>query len=214
MTLWHSLFPAAFPILAISHFVALLSPGPDFFLLTGYAIRYRVAGSIGIVAGIATGNALYILLAVIGWSELREMPNVFITIELTGAAYLFWIGTRLCRSQPDGTGLNTVTVKCPSFPQQYLLGLASSLLNPKNALFYLALMTALLGPDVTVLQQSICGLWMASVVFIWNLLVVSSIALPTVQYHLKRCLHLFEHVAGVILMGFSGAILWQFIRTL
>lgn len=212
MAVWHSLFPAAFPILAISHFVALLSPGPDFFLLTGYAIRYRIAGSIGIVAGIATGNALYILLAVIGWSELREMPNLFIAIELAGAAYLFWIGTRLCRSQPDGMELNAVTVKCPSFPQQYLLGLASSLLNPKNALFYLVLMTTLLGPDITVLQQSICGVWMVMVVFIWNLLVVSSIGLPTIQYHLKRRIYLFERVAGIILIGFSGAILWQFIR--
>jgi hypothetical protein len=33
--------------------------------------------------------------------------------------------------------------------KQILLGLGSALLNPKNALFYLALMTALLGPDVT-----------------------------------------------------------------
>lgn len=211
MELWQSLFPLAFPLLAISHFVALLSPGPDFFLLTGYAIRYRVAGSIGIVVGIATGNALYILLAVIGWSELREMPHLFVAIELAGAAYLLWIGSRLCRSQPDGMELNAVTVQRPSVPAQFLLGLASSLLNPKNALFYLALMTTLLGADVTLLQQSMCGLWMVSVVFIWNLLVVSSIGLPAIQYHLKRRIHLFERAAGIILICFSIAILWQFI---
>ncbi len=28
-----ALFPAHFPALALAHFVALLSPGPDFFLL-------------------------------------------------------------------------------------------------------------------------------------------------------------------------------------
>ena len=214
MTLWHSFFPADFPLLAISHFVALLSPGPDFFLLTGYAIRYRVAGSIGIVAGITTGNALYILLAIIGWSSLRELPNLFTLIELAGAAYLFWIGTRLCRSQPDVVDLNAVRVQRPSFPEQYLLGLASSLLNPKNALFYLALMTALLGPDVTMLQQSLCGIWMVSAVFIWNLLVVSSIGLPAIQYHLKRRIYLFERIAGGILICFSGGIFWQFIGTI
>lgn len=214
MALWQILFPAAFPLLAISHFVALLSPGPDFFLLTGYAIRYRVAGSIGIVTGIATGNALYILLAIIGWSELREMPNLFVAIELAGAVYLLWIGSRLCRSQPEGMVLNAVTVQRPSVPAQFLLGLASSLLNPKNALFYLALMTALLGADVTILQQSMCGIWMVSVVFIWNLLVVSSIGLPTIQYHLKRRIYLFERAAGAILICFSGAILWQLISTI
>lgn len=56
-----TLFPAAFPALALSHFVALLSPGPDFFLLIGYAVRYRIRGSIGLCLGIAAGNALYIV---------------------------------------------------------------------------------------------------------------------------------------------------------
>lgn len=214
MSLWQSLFPLAFPLLAISHFVALLSPGPDFFLLTGYAIRYRVAGSIGIVTGIAVGNALYILLAIVGWSELRDMPRVFVAIELTGAAYLLWVGSRLCRSQPDGMELHAVTVQRPTVPAQFLLGLASSLLNPKNALFYLALMTSLLGADVTLLQQSMCGLWMVSVVFIWNLLVVSSIGLPAIQHHLKRRIYLFERAAGGVLICFSIIILWQCIRAI
>lgn len=62
-----TLFPAAFPALALSHFVALLSPGPDFFLLVGYAVRYRIRGSIGLCLGIAAGNTLYIVLAIVGW---------------------------------------------------------------------------------------------------------------------------------------------------
>lgn len=213
MDLWHSLFPAAFPLLVISHFVALLSPGPDFFLLTGYAIRHRVAGSIGIVVGIALGNALYILLAIIGWNELRNMPNLFVAIELAGAIYLLWIGSRLCRSQPAGLELNGVTGQLPSIPCQLLLGLASSLLNPKNVLFYFALMTSLLGADVTLLQQSVCGLWMVSVVFIWDLLVVSSIGLPAIQSYLKQRIYIFERGAGFILICFSVTILWQLIFT-
>lgn len=40
-------FPSAFLALALAHFVALLSPGPDFFLLVGYAARYRLRGSAG-----------------------------------------------------------------------------------------------------------------------------------------------------------------------
>lgn len=31
MDILATLFPSAFPALALSHFVALLSPGPDFF---------------------------------------------------------------------------------------------------------------------------------------------------------------------------------------
>lgn len=67
MSLLSVLFPSAFPALALAHFVALLSPGPDFFLLVGYAVRYRMRGSTGLCVGIAVGNGLYILLAIIGW---------------------------------------------------------------------------------------------------------------------------------------------------
>ncbi len=95
-----TLFPAVFPALALSHFVALLSPGPDFFLLVGYAVRYRIRGSIGLCLGIAAGNALYIVLAIVGWGLLRQAPLLFLLIELLGAGYLLWIGSLLIRSRP------------------------------------------------------------------------------------------------------------------
>ncbi|MFV6546211.1 LysE family translocator [Klebsiella pneumoniae] len=185
-----TLFPAAFPALALSHFVALLSPGPDFFLLVGYAVRYRIRGSIGLCLGIAAGNALYIVLAIVGWGLLRQAPLLFLLIELLGAGYLLWIG------------------------RQLLLGLGSSLLNPKNALFYLALMTSLLGPAVTLLQQTVSGLWMVSVVFFWDLLLVSAIALPQIQRRLGAIVWRVERAAGAILMLFGLGIIWRFLHDL
>lgn len=177
-----TLFPAAFPALALSHFVALLSPGPD-FLLVGYAVRYRIRGSIGLCLGIAAGNALYIVLAIVGWGLLRQAP-LLLLIELLGAGYLLWIGSLLIRSRPATLAMESVRAARPGFGRQLLLGLGSSLLNPKNALFYLALMTSLLGPAVTLLQQTVSGLWMVSVVFFWDLLLVSAIALPQIQRRL------------------------------
>lgn len=87
-----TLFPPAFPALALAHFMALLSPGPDFFLLVGYAVRYRLRGSVGLCLGIAAGNGLYILLVVIGSGLLRQTPLLFTIIEPLGAAYLLWGG--------------------------------------------------------------------------------------------------------------------------
>lgn len=67
------LFPSAFLALALAHFVALLSPGPDFFLLVGYAARYRLRGSAGLCLGIAAGNGLYILLVIIGGARCASL---------------------------------------------------------------------------------------------------------------------------------------------
>jgi len=207
MDLLHNLFPAAFAMLALSHFVALLSPGPDFFLLTGYAIRYRLRGSIGLCVGIAAGNAVYIALAIIGWSELRRSPLLFSLIEVAGAAYLLWIGSQLIRSRPGNLALQGVDAGRPSLVKQVLMGLASALLNPKNALFYLALMASLLGPNVTLLQQSVSGIWMVIVVLVWDLLVVMLIGLSPVQKRLSAAVVVIERIAGAVLMGFGVWIL-------
>ncbi|MGI3451382.1 threonine transporter RhtB [Citrobacter freundii] len=214
MSLLAELFPSAFPALALAHFVALLSPGPDFFLLVGYAVRYRMRGSAGLCVGIAFGNGLYILLAIIGWGILRQLPLLFTVIELLGALYLLWIGSLLIRSRPQTlTGADAQST-CPGFGKQLLLGLGSSLLNPKNALFYLALMTALLGPSVTLLQQTISGIWMTSVVLFWDLLIVMFIGLPQIQRRLTRGILWVERIAGGVLIIFGCAIALRFLQSI
>ena len=213
MSLLAELFPSAFPALALAHFVALLSPGPDFFLLVGYAVRYRMRGSAGLCVGIAIGNGLYILLAIIGWGILRQLPLLFTVIELLGALYLLWIGSLLIRSRPQTlTGADAQST-CPGFGKQLLLGLGSSLLNPKNALFYLALMTALLGPSVTLLQQTMSGIWMTSVVLFWDLLIVMFIGLPQIQRPLTRGILWIERIAGGVLIIFGCAIALRFLQS-
>lgn len=214
MSLLSVLFPSAFPALVLAHFVALLSPGPDFFLLVGYAVRYRMRGSTGLCVGIAIGNGLYILLAIIGWGILRQLPLRFTIIELLGAIYLLWIGSLLIRSRPQTLTGADARSTCPGFGKQLLLGLGSSLLNPKNALFYLALMTALLGPSVTLLQQTMSGIWMTSVVLCWDLLIVMFIGLPQIQRRLTRGILWIERIAGGVLIIFGCAIALRFLQSI
>ncbi|EPH3359774.1 LysE family translocator [Citrobacter freundii] len=214
MSLLSVLFPSAFPALALAHFVALLSPGPDFFLLAGYAVRYRMRGSTGLCVGIAIGNGLYILLAIIGWGILHQLPLLFTIIELLGAIYLLWIGSLLIRSRPQTLTGADARSTYPGFGKQLLLGLGSSLLNPKNALFYLALMTALLGPSVTLLQQTMSGIWMTSVVLCWDLLLVMFIGLPQIQRRLTRGILWVERIAGGVLIIFGCAIALRFLQSI
>ncbi|MDC9819478.1 LysE family translocator [Pectobacterium polonicum] len=205
-----SLFPPHFPALALAHFVALLSPGPDFFLLTAYAIRYRLRGSAGICLGIALGNGIYILLAAIGWAGIQHSPTLFTVIELGGAAYLIWIGYQLLKSRSVPLlQAEQQSNGCPTLRKQILLGLGSSLLNPKNMLFYISLMTSILGPHVTPAQQFVSGSWMFSMVLVWDLLIAALIARPRVQQRLTRWINPIERGAGIILLFFGLMLLFR-----
>ena len=224
-----TLIPAAFPALALAHFLALLSPGPDFFLIIGHAVRHRLRGSLFICLGIALGNALYICLAVSGWSVMRQMPALYRVLELAGAAYLAWLGFLLLRasreaanSQPhtdqhapnqpslNQTGSLASGHASPLSPgRQLLTGLGSALLNPKNAVFYLTLMTVILGPTATLPQQAFAGAWMTLLVFAWDAALAAAISLPGAQRALEKRIPLIEGLAGLTLASIA---LWLALR--
>lgn len=204
--------PAAFPALALAHFLALLSPGPDFFLILGHAVRHRLRGALFICLGIALGNALYICLAVSGWSIMRQVPSLYRFMELAGAGYLAWLGfllLRESRNAPTGEGLATREVSPLSPAKQLITGLGSALLNPKNAVFYLTLMTVILGPTATLPQQAFAGLWMTLLVFAWDAALAAAISLPGAQRALEKRIPLIEGLAGLTL---SGIALWLALR--
>ncbi|MEE6802260.1 LysE family translocator, partial [Escherichia coli O8:H10] len=58
-------------------------------------------------------------------------------------------------------------------------------------------------PNVTLLQQSVSGIWMVMVVLVWDLLVVMLIGLPPVQKRLSAAVVVIERIAGAVLMGFG-----------
>lgn len=62
---------------------------------------------------------------------LRQLPLLFTVIELLGALYLLWIGSLLVRSRPQ-TLTGTDAQSTCRVGKQILLGLGSSLLNPKK----------------------------------------------------------------------------------
>lgn len=91
----------SFLSLALAHFVALLSPGVDFFLILTNSTKYgRVSGIITSI-GIAFANLVYILLALFSITLIKDNETIFLIIKLLGAFYLFYIGFLLLKSKKE-----------------------------------------------------------------------------------------------------------------
>ncbi len=73
-------------------------------------------------------------------------------------------------------------------------------------------MTSLLGPDVTLVQQVVSGVWMTSIVLLWDLLLVTMIALPAVQRRLSAVVWRVERAAGGVLMALAVGLCGSFAR--
>jgi threonine/homoserine/homoserine lactone efflux protein len=90
--------------------------------------------------GVSAGTVVHTILAALGLSALlATSPYAFMAVKFAGAAYLLYIGIKalLARSAPvPGAEQSPDGGRWPAFRQ----GVITNLLNPKVALFFLALM--------------------------------------------------------------------------
>lgn len=207
-------FPAAFLTLVLAHFVALISPGADFFLIVGHSVRHGLKGSVFICVGIALANAVYILLAIVGWSTLKHYPTLFVLIECLGAAYLMWLGYLLIKnSRSNKVDFDATSILKPlSAFKQLMTGFLSGILNPKNFIFYMSLMTGILGNQVTLVQQIVSGLWLFFAVLFYDLFVAYLLGHPKSTQYFMNKIGMIEKGSGCVLVLIAIGIIVGLVR--
>ncbi len=196
-----------FLLIASAHFLALLSPGPDFFLIARSSLAHGWRVASGACLGIALGNGLFIALAFVGTSALRAGSAGFLTLQLAGCAYLLYLGVLFIRH----AGRSELVVNTPATGASWYraagMGLLSALLNPKNALFYASLAAMLSGPYASAGWKLVYGLWMFGVVLIWDLLIAVLIGNHRVLQRFQRALPWLERGSGALLILLALAVL-------
>ncbi|AIN58673.1 LysE family translocator [Pseudomonas soli] len=197
-----------FFIVAIAHFLALLSPGPDFFLVarTSANAGWRVAS--GACLGIALANGAFIAAAFAGVSFLREGSTLFIALQLAGCAYLLYIGQLFLRHAGRNAlvpAANDAATAAGNWLGNLGMGFASGILNPKNALFYASL--ASMVASSTALVKMTYGSWMFTIVLLWDLLVALAIGNRQVLRRFAHALPWLERASGMMLILLAAGVL-------
>lgn len=194
-----------FILIATAHFVALLSPGPDFFLIMQASLRMPMRYCFSICLGIALANGLYLLCAILGLEIIRESTWLVSLLRYLGAAYLLFIGVMLLRSPitelDNKPGKSFLHVR--KMGRQFFIGFMSALLNPKNVVFYLSLFTVMVSADTGLSTRFLYGLWMMTIVFIWDCCVVMVIGGGTIKKWLGKSIFYVEKISGTALALFG-----------
>jgi threonine/homoserine/homoserine lactone efflux protein len=136
--------------------IALVAtPGPNvLYLVSRTLAQGRIAGFVS-VAGTSTGFLLHVLAAAFGLSAvLAAVPVAYDAIRLAGAIYLAWLAWSTWRAPDIVAG---AAVAAPtSAARLYRDGLLTAVLNPKVAMFQLALFPQFVDPSRgSVLIQSL-----------------------------------------------------------
>jgi RhtB (resistance to homoserine/threonine) family protein len=133
------------PLFAFAGIVLLaaMSPGPDFVIVTRYAAVSGRRSGVAAALGIACGVFVWAVVAAFGVAALLAASAVaFTVVKLVGAAYLAYLGIRsLLAARRRGAGtLDVGTTASPGLIAAFRQGLLTNLLNPKCAVFFVALM--------------------------------------------------------------------------
>ncbi|KVD47541.1 amino acid transporter [Burkholderia sp. MSMB1072] len=123
------------------------TPGPDMLLIASRSVSQGRRAGFATLAGIQAGTYCHALAAALGLSQLFvAVPLAYDVVRFAGAAYLLYLAWKTFRS--DATTLSPIaSQRRRSTAVIFRQGLTTNLLNPKMALFVLALFPQFVRPD-------------------------------------------------------------------
>ncbi|AXB45085.1 LysE family translocator [Amycolatopsis albispora] len=194
-----------FLAVAAAHFLALLIPGVDFFLIVRTAAAHGWRGASGVCAGIASANGAFIAAAFTGLTVVGD-ERIIAWFELAGGAFLISMGIAFWRARILLAVGAEGAVGRTAWARNFGLGLASGLLNPKNLLFYVSLAATL--SSATTGQLTLYGAWMFAIVLAWDLFVAAVMGAERSRAVLARALPWITKAAAIVVTLFGiGAVL-------
>ncbi len=202
--------------MALDHWLALCavcwlgaaSPGPSLAVVTAATLGGSRRAGLAAAVAHGAGVGLYALATVAGLALLLvSAPGLLLAVQLLGAAYLAFLGQRALRS-PLTFALGGGPSSRPARD-----GFLIAFLNPKLALFMLALFSQFLAPGAGWGQKLVMVVTAAGIDALWYSLVVLLIGAPAVRKRLERGGGWLGRGFGVLLLVLAGWVALEALRT-
>lgn len=203
---------SSFLVFAAAALLMAVTPGPNMIYLISRSIcQGRTAGLMS-WAGVVLGFTFHMLCASVGLTALfMAVPLGYELLKFGGALYLLWLAWQAVR---PGARSPFEAKDLPPVPPRELftMGLLTSILNPKVAIFYLSVLPQFIVPEAgSVLAQSLLlGFTQLCIGATVNLLVtISAAGLAAWFAHNRLWLAVQRYVMGLVLGALAVRLLVQ-----
>ncbi|MBW3698612.1 LysE family translocator [Vibrio sp. T187] len=204
--------------LASIHFIALMSPGPDFALVVQNATRYGRQTGLYIALGLSFGILLHSLLSLTGISYLvHQQPTIFALLQFSGGSYLLYLGYGALKStwhtihhhDDDDIPADSTDLILTNKREAFSKGFATNILNPKALVFFISLMSSLVPADMSLTGKGIALLILFGLSLFWFSLLAWVLSTKTLQKKLHEATVYIDGLCGVVFAFIGASILWQ-----
>lgn len=195
-----------FLTVAFVHFIALMSPGPDFFFVSQTAVsRSRKEAMMGVL-GITCGVMVWAGVALLGLHLILEkMAWLHNIIMIGGGLYLCWMGYQMLRGalKKDNADTPVHKVELAAGGRSFLKGLMTNLANPKAIIYFGSVFSLFVSDSVGTPER--WGIFVLIVIetLAWFTVVASLFALPAMRRGYQRLAKWIDGFAGVLFAGFG-----------
>jgi threonine/homoserine/homoserine lactone efflux protein len=153
------------PLFIATALVLNATPGVDLLYTVSRTLQAGWRAGVAAALGIGAGCVMHALAAALGLAALLAASSTaFTVLKLVGALYLGWLAVGLLRAawrREQAAPGRAVSVAPVGLQQAFVQGFLTNVLNPKVALFFLALLPQFIAADAP--QKALAFLFLGSV---------------------------------------------------
>lgn len=184
--------------------LAAMSPGPDFIIVTRHAAVSGRRAGMATGLGIAGGVFVWAVVAALGVASLLAASAIaFTVVKLVGAAYLAYLGVKaLLAARRRGEKVEFDRAATTVRPWvAFRQGLLTNLLNPKCAVFFVALMPQFLSGSPRLDQTLLLSGLAVLVTAVWYTVLANIVGVLRRFFTSARVRRTMDAITGTILVG-------------
>jgi len=182
------------------HLLAAASPGPDFVLVSQQTLSHGKKAGFMCSIGIALGLSIHIIYSALGLAAvIANSSTTLWIIKILGGSYLIYLGIQGIRAKASTNITKQVKSKANikrSSLKNIGVGFLCNALNPKAPIYFVALFTVVLSPDLPLLHLVIYGVWMMMIQLAWFSSVVVLLSRPKINEKFQRLGHWIDRFLG------------------
>jgi len=202
--------------LALAHFLALISPGPEFAMVLRQSLHHGRRAAMLTAVGIGCAICLHVTYSLLGIGLLvRSSALAFTLLKFAGAAYLAWLGVHSLRAAraKSSAGVSPAILEtaggdaCATLSRSaWGAGFLTNALNPKATFFFVAIFSTLVSPRTPRLIQAGYGVWIALTTMGWFTFVAVVLAHERVRRSFLRHRRWIDLALGALFLLFAASL--------
>lgn len=188
--------------------LAVISPGPDFAMVTRSSYTYGVKTGLICALGIAIGVQVHVFYTIFGITVIiMSSPTLFLVVKLLSVFYLVYIGfksfinkTKITTGASQGQSLSHFVA--------FKTGFLTNALNPKTMFFVVSVYSQVIQVNNSVWLNLGYGLFISFAHLVWFSLIALFFATPTVRNKVLNYQLVMDKVIGLLLIVLGLSLLF------